>query len=117
MRRSASRNKYGNKKTTAGGVTFDSKAEAMYYLGLLADKKKGFVKSIELQPKFELLPKFEKDGVKYSALKYVADFRVLLTDGREQIVDVKGVETEVFKIKRKIFEYKYPDLSLVVIKV
>lgn len=115
IRRNAS--KYGNKKTTAGGVTFDSKAEAMYYLGLLADKRKGLVKDIELQPRFELLPKFEKNGVKYGALKYVADFRVLFPDGREQIIDVKGTETEVFKIKRKLFEHKYPELSLFVVKV
>ena len=52
MRRNAS--KYGNKKTKAGGVTFDSWAESRYYLKLLDEKKKGIIKDIELQPRFEL---------------------------------------------------------------
>jgi len=33
-------------------------------------------------------------------------------DGTTEVVDVKGVETQVFKIKKKMFEYMYPDLSI-----
>lgn len=115
MRRNAS--KYGNKKTTAGGVTFDSKAEAMYYLGLLADKRKGLVKDIELQPRFELLPKFEKNGVKFRAVVYVADFKVTYSDGRTEIVDIKGGKlTKDFVIKRKMFENNYDEFHLLLLK-
>jgi hypothetical protein len=39
---------------------------------------------------------------------YIADFKVYLNDGSIQIIDVKGFETPDFKIKRKLFEAKYP---------
>jgi hypothetical protein len=28
------------------------------------------------------------------------------------VVDVKGVETPEFRIKKKLFQYKYPDMQL-----
>ncbi len=31
------------------------------------------------------------------------------------VEDVKGKETEVFKIKRKLFEFQYPNLELKII--
>ena len=36
--------------------------------------------------------------------------------GKVIVEDVKGMETKEFKIKRKLFEYKYPDLELKLIK-
>lgn len=47
------------------------------------------------------------EGVKRRAITYVADFLVTYHDGREEVVDVKGVETDVFKIKRVLFELRY----------
>jgi len=46
----------------------------------------------------------------------VADFVIVNNDGTTDVVDVKGFETQVFKIKKKLFEYKYPELSLKVVK-
>jgi hypothetical protein len=40
-------------------------------------------------------------------MHYVADFLVTYKDGTEKVVDVKGFETPVFKIKRILFELKY----------
>jgi hypothetical protein len=37
-------------------------------------------------------------------------------NGKTVVEDVKGVETEVFKLKKKIFEYKYPNLELKIIR-
>lgn len=116
MRRRSSRSKYGNKKTTTRGVTFDSKAEALYYAELLTHQGTGAIKEIELQPKFELQPTFTKNGVTHRAITYVADFKVTYADGDISIIDVKGMETPVFKMKHKMFEYKYPDLSLILVK-
>ena len=31
---------------------------------------------------------------------------------RYVVEDVKGMKTEVYKIKKKLFEHKYPDLEL-----
>lgn len=109
--------KYGNKKTTIQGVTFDSKAEARYYLGLLADKQKGLIQDIELQPEFVLQPSFKKNGKTHKAIKYIPDFKVTYPDGSFIIVDVKGKRTEAFNLKHKMFEYVYPDLHLTIVKV
>lgn len=110
------RSKYGNQKTVVDGIEFDSKKEAEYYCQLKLLKKAGEIKDIGLQPRFELQPAFEKNGVKYRPITYIADFVITNNDGTTEIVDVKGVETQVFKIKQKLFEYMYPDLSLKVIK-
>ena len=110
------RSKYGNQKTVVDGIEFDSKKEAEYYCQLKLLKKAGEIKDIGLQPRFELQPAFEKNGVKYRPITYIADFVITNNDGTTEIVDVKGVETQVFKIKQKLFEYMYPDLSLKVVK-
>ena len=57
---------------------------------------------------------FEKNGKKYRRIDYKADFEIHKLDGTIEVVDVKGVETEAFKIKKKLFEKKYPHkLSLI----
>ncbi|CAK0771112.1 conserved hypothetical protein [Gammaproteobacteria bacterium] len=49
-------------------------------------------------------------------ITYRADFRVTYADGHQEIEDVKGMETEIFKLKKKLFDYKYPDLTLKIVK-
>lgn len=109
------KSKYHAQKTVIDDITFDSHQEARYYLYLKMCQKEGIVTGIECQPVFPLQDKFTKNGVKYQAINYVADFRVKYADGREEIIDVKGMETPVFKLKRKLFEAKYPALTLKVI--
>lgn len=110
------KSKYKNEKTIVDGIQFDSIKEAEYYCKLKILKKAGEIKDFGLQPRFELQPAFEKNGVKYHPITYVADFVIVNNDGTTDVVDVKGYETQVFKIKRKLFEYKYPDLNLKVVK-
>lgn len=104
--------KYNSKKVTVNGIVFDSKMEAEYYLHLVDLKVKGIVEVIELQPKFLLQEAFTKRGIRFRKIEYWADFKVTYSDGHIEIVDVKGVETEIFKIKKKLFEYKFKDLEL-----
>lgn len=66
-----------------------------------------------MQPKFELQPKFKKNGKLFREINYVADFKVYNNDGTIEIIDTKGFETTDFKLKKKMFEYKYPDLTLI----
>ena len=108
-------NKYRNTKTIIDGIQFDSKREANRYceLKLLLQAKE--IEDLKLQPKFVLQEGFKKDGVTYKPITYKADFSYL-HKGRMIVEDVKGMETEVFKIKRKMFEYKYPYLKLELIK-
>ena len=110
------RSKYHAEKTVMDGITFASHKEAKYYGYLKTLMRLGEVIGIECQPVFPLQEKFIKNGVKYQAITYIADFRAKYSDGHEEIVDVKGFETPVFLLKRKLFEFKYPELSLKVIK-
>lgn len=99
--------KYGSKKVEFDGIKFDSKMEADFYKHLLELKEQGTVVDFTLQPVFELIPKFVVNGKKRLASKYKADFLVRYVDGSEEIIDVKGFETTDFKLKKKLFEYRY----------
>lgn len=103
------KSKYGNKKTKIDGLTFDSKAEALYYSELKLKQKTGEILFFRVQPRYRLLDGFEKDGKKHRPIDYIADFEVHHTDGSIEVVDVKGAPpTQVFRIKEKLFNYKYP---------
>lgn len=109
------KSKYNNEKVTIDGIVFDSIKEGTYYIWLKDRKKRNEILDFELQPKFVLLPAFEKDGKKYRAITYKADFKIINKDGTIEIVDTKGFETNVFRIKRKLFEYMFPDLTLIIV--
>ena len=110
------RSKYGSKRTTVAGITFSSKKEALHYQELLVLQRSGLVKVIELQPKFVILDSFKKNGKKWPARHYIADFRVTYADGHQEIEDVKGrYMTEVFRLKWAFFEWRYPLLSLKIV--
>lgn len=106
--------KYNAKKHTAHGIQFDSKMEGDYYKYLWEERKAGNIKDFTLQPTYELQPKFYKRDKLFRAITYKADFEVTELDGTIVTIDVKGFETADFKIKKKMFEYKYPqELRLV----
>lgn len=104
-------NKYGNKKTVIDGIKFDSKLEAKRYSELKLMQKAGVIKDLELQPKFLLQEGFrDADGKKHQAINYIADFKYI-QDGETIIEDTKGRETDVYRIKKKMLLYKYPDIN------
>ena len=92
------RRKYRNQPVELDGIRFDSKREATYYAELKLREKAGEVGGVELQKRFPILgPAGEL------VCTYVADFA--FWDHREdrfRVVDTKGVETDVFKLKRKM---------------
>lgn len=106
------KNKYNAVKTTTGGITFDSKAEANYYNELLMLKKAGIVKNIILQKDFTLQEAYTKeDGERVRAIRYRADFEVLYADGHTEVVDVKGKRTKEYIMKKKLLLTKYPEID------
>lgn len=107
-RANMSKAKYGNKKVVHDGITFDSAMEAKYYDHLKHLQAQGIVSSFELQPRFVLLPKFEKNGKKYREIGYNADFTVHYADGHTEVVDIKGMVTQQFELRKKLFEYRFP---------
>lgn len=106
-RRTSTRSKYNAKKVVIDNIKFDSKAEAAYYKQLKLLKMTGEVVSFDLQPEFILQDSFVKNGKKYHAIKYRADFLVRYKDGHEELIDVKGMLTNEFILKRKLFEMRY----------
>lgn len=113
--------KYGNKKTPVQygdrTITFDSKKEAERFQELIALQKAGEIVDIWIQYPFELQPAFEVNGHKYRAITYIADFVYTKKDGSFVVEDVKGYRTEVYKIKRKMFAYKYKEEGIEVVEV
>lgn len=107
--------KYRNKKTQIGMYVFDSIAESKRYKELALLEKAGQIKGLKLQPKFLLQEGFKKNGKTYRKIEYIADF-MYIENGKVIIEDVKGMETDVFKLKRKMFEYKYPEFELRIVK-
>ena len=103
--------KYGNIKTELDGIMFDSRKEANYYATLKVREKAGEINDLILQPRFLLQEAFDKNGQHYRKIEYIADFEYE-QDGETRVIDVKGMKTDVFKLKQKLFEYKYPDLHL-----
>lgn len=108
--------KYNAKRTEINGIVFDSKLEGEYYLYLKKQQKEGKIKIFARQPTFMLQGGYKKDGKNIRPINYKADFKIYHLDGSEEIIDIKGYETPEFKIKRKIFEHKYPLIKLTLIK-
>lgn len=98
--------KYHARKTTVDGITFDSKREADRYLVLKGMEDDGTIEGLRRQVRYELVPAFDVDGRHYRPVYYVADF-VYVEDGREVVEDVKGVRTDVYKLKSKLFAERY----------
>ena len=112
------KNKYNAKKVEVDGIVFSSKAESFYYEHLLDLMHDGIVESFEMQKPYTLLDKFPhpKTGKTIRAIKYVPDFEVIYTDGRVEVVDIKGfMKNPVFLLKAKLFMFRY-QVPLLVVK-
>ena len=103
------RSKYGNVKTTANGIKFDSKKEALRYLQLRELESQGKIEGLKLQHTFTLQEAFTtEDGEKIQAIKYVADF-TYYQDGIFVVEDVKSEITKknpVYQMKKKMMADK-----------
>lgn len=111
--------KYHNTKTVIDGIKFDSKLEAERYAQLKILERAGVIRDLELQPEYELIPSFRKNGKTWRRAVYKADFRYILAEDDSYIIeDVKGsteVITDVFRLKKKLFEYKYPYYTISIV--
>lgn len=102
------KSKYGNTKVERDGNVFDSIAESKYYEQLKWLQEHNEILFFRLQPRYLLQEAFSKDGKTHRKIEYVADFEVHHKDGSIEVVDVKGMETDVFRMKEKMFHIKYP---------
>ena len=103
--------KYRAKKTEIDGIKFDSRKEARRYTELKLLERNGDIENLTLQPRFLLQEGFRKNGKAYRKIEYVADF-MYRQDGKLIVEDVKGIKTDVYKLKQKLFEKRYQDLTI-----
>ena len=104
-----SASKYHNRKTKG----FDSAKEWRRNQELETLQRAGEISELNRQVPFVLMPSYTiadettKQGFRtIREIRYIADFTYRLKNGKRIIEDVKGMQTDVFKIKRKLLERK-----------
>lgn len=106
-------NKYNARKTVMCGHTFDSRREAEIYLDLLSRKQAGEIVRIGFQPSYTLLEAFrDNTGKKQRAITYTADFFVTYADGHAEVIEVKGVRTRDYTLRKKLFLHMMKDTDV-----
>ncbi len=92
------KHKFHATPTERDGIRFDSKLEARYYQELKIRQRSGeilfFLRQVPIH-----LP---------GGTIYRVDFQEFHADGTVHFVDVKGMETQEFKIKKREVEAIYP---------
>lgn len=102
------KSKYHNTKVEYNGIKFDSVKEMKHYQLLEYRQKIGEIKELKLQVPYELIPKYKMNDKTIRKTTYVADFVYYDTrDNKTHVIDVKGFKTQTYKLKKKLFEYKY----------
>lgn len=113
------RNKYHNRKHSAGGEVFDSAKEFRRWQELKLLEKAGEISELRRQVPFELLPvqrEPDKIGprggrkpgrvIEREAV-YIADFVYKDVNGREVVEDCKGMRTRDYLLKRKLMLFRF----------
>lgn len=99
-------NKYHAIKTTVDGITFDSKLEAAEYLKIKALKNGNAIQDFRRQVKYPI----------GGGRNYIADFVLKNWDESEEVIECKGYETALWKLKKALFTEKYPEIKMTVVK-
>ena len=97
------------------GITFDSQAEAQYYMILKGREKAGEIRNLKRQVSYSLLPTARLTAeqthgkpVTLRSCSYLVDFEFDdLKEQRHRWIDVKGCRTKEFIIKKKMMWYLY----------
>lgn len=98
------KSKFNNIYTAVDGIKFHSKLEASFYKTIKkAIALNSAVNLLRLQVPFII----SRDGKK----KYIADF-VIFTKNNVYVIECKGYQTDVSKLKMKLFVLLYPDIKL-----
>lgn len=103
MRRA--KHKFHAVQTALDGIKFPSKLEARYYQQLKLRQRAGDVVFFLRQTPLHLP----------GGTKLVIDFLVFNADGTVSFIDVKGMQTPAFKMKKKEIEHHYP-ITIEVVK-
>lgn len=116
------KSKFHAYKAMVDGIQFDSLNESRYYVYIKQvrdsqqETEHGKLLSFEMQVPFIIVPSHIKNGHRIRKMEYLADFVLCYEDGTKRVIDVKGVETDVFKLKKKFVEYVYPEVTIECLK-
>ena len=108
-------NKFHAQKTVIGGVVYDSKKEGKRAIELEYLQRAGKIKNLERQKRFILQEGFVNNhGQKIRPISYLADY-YYEENGQKIVEDVKSpaTRTQVYMLKKKIFQFKYPDIKFI----
>lgn len=89
------------------GIVFASKREMGEYIKLQALERGGIISDLKRQVPFPIVIGSIK------VCKYIADFTCKDLNGKTQIYDAKGHKTEMYRLKKKLFEACYPGWRIV----
>lgn len=114
----AGRSKYNVSKNpdsrTYEGIVYDSAAEMKFYRDFVVPKmESGEIVKCDRQEPYELLPGYVHEGEKIRPVVYRADFVLYYADGRIVVIDIKGCPDAVALLKRKMFWYRYPNVTYI----
>ena len=100
------RNKYNAKKVLYDGIKWDSQAELKRYIELKRLQAAHEIAGLEAHVPYDLCVLGKK------VCRYIPDFRYTNKAGQTIIEDVKGMKTDVYKLKKKLFEIVHAPLTI-----
>ena len=104
------RSKYGNRKTVYNGIKYDSAAEAKQAFELDVLKGAG---EIDWHRQHSITLKVNDIVI----CRMILDFCVVdLRTERRYFIEVKGMETAVYKLKLKLLKACLPDIDLRIVR-
>jgi len=107
----ARRSKFNNRSCRCGqGHIHHSRFEAGYCDQLELLRRAGEIKSYRTQVRYDLTV-FGK-----RITTHVVDFEVIGNDDRLEVHEAKGMETDIWRIKKKLFEAIFPNVPYVVVR-
>jgi len=110
--------KYKNIRTDYGGYFYASKLEASYARTLDLLKRATDEKQRVANWSRQFKVSFDING--YHITNHYVDFRVEYADGSIELIECKGMETDVWKIKRNLLEalylHEHPEVTYKIIK-
>ena len=96
--------KYRNIKAEYNGDVYDSRKEMRRACALDMLVRCGRIKFLERQKRFILQDGYvTRDGRKIRPISYIADFVYYDNDKKSWVVE------DVYRLKRKMFEFRYPE--------
>ena len=103
--------KYRNVRSKClSGHYHQSRGEAGHCNALLSDVQVKKIKSFECQKKYEL----RVNG--FLICNHYVDFEIVHNDESISVDEYKGFETDLWRIKQRLFKVLYPDIFYKVIK-